>query len=600
MNFLKIIILIIISLTVSRIHAQKIQSAHAEQQEIYSQYSFKSEAAWNALKSYTPGQKKIYTSKNKQLQKITYGWYPYWMGTAYYDFDYSLLSDVAYFSYEVNSQNGTPDDIYYWLTTEIVDKAHAAGSRIHLTATLFSGHETFFANPEAQSTFIDSIVSLVAYREADGVNIDFEVVPSSVKNELTALMHNLSEALKAYRSDAQLSIALPAVDWSNSFDVAAMADAVNYFIIMGYEYHWSGSAYAGPGAPKNNGGIWSAIDLTRSVNSYLEKGVPREQLVLGLPYYGRDWPVVAGAVPVQTEGSGSPKIYSAVRNDFNENEKLWDEHSSVSYYNYTEGTQNRQCWFNDTASLALIYDMIKMKDIAGMGIWALGYDGDYPDLWKLLEEKFTNEANIRTSGTFSDMGGPKGDYYNNEDWQFTIHPPEGDSLFLQFEYVDIEVNYDTLFIYAGEPVYENLINTLSGNDNPDLIKIPGREANFRFKSDGATTGKGWLMRWKIDEAPATDLIEPKPQKSLTVYPNPFSNRLTVDIESKYNQSIVLKLTDIRGRSVFQSAEKLRPGKNQINLSFLKLSLPPGYYVLTVLSEQNVLEKRSVKICKCTD
>lgn len=38
------------------------------------------------------------------------------------------------------------------------------------------------------------------------------MVPASVKEELTTLMHNLSDALKAYRPDAQLSIALPAVD----------------------------------------------------------------------------------------------------------------------------------------------------------------------------------------------------------------------------------------------------------------------------------------------------------------------------------------------------------------------------------------------------
>ena len=597
---MKIITILIITLTVSQINAQELRSAHAEQQEYYSHYGFDSEKAWNALKTYTPGQNKIYTSQNRELLKITYGWYPYWMGTAYYDFDYSLLSDIAYFSYEVNAQTGEPDTTHYWKTTNIVNEAHTAGSRVHLTATLFSDHETFFFNPEAQNTFIDSIVSLVAYREADGINIDFEMVPSSVKEELTALMHNLSAALKTYRPDAQLSIALPAVDWSNSFNVAAMLDATDYFIIMGYEYHWSGSAYAGPGAPKNNGGIWSAYDLTRSVNKYLEKGIPKEQLVLGLPYYGRVWPVVADMVPAQTEGSGSPKIYSAIRNEFSGYEKLWDEHASVSYYSYIENAQNRQCWFNDTASLALIYDMIKMKEIAGMGIWALGYDGDYPDLWELLEEKFTHEANIRPTGTFSDMGGPQGDYYNHENWQFTINPPEGDSIFLTIDYIDIEAGYDTLFIYGSSPDEEHLLAELSGSEHPEIIKTAGRQMHFYFKSDGATTGNGWLMHWATDEPPTSDIPELKHKNKLTVYPNPFKNRLSIDIESEKNEQITVKLTDIRGRSVFQSKEQLKPGKNQINLNFLKFSLPSGYYVLTVLSEQNVIEERSVKICKCTD
>lgn len=94
------------------------------------------------------GRKTIsYNSNDKSLNRIVYGWYLYRTGTAYEDFDYSLLSDVPYFSYEVNSQTDEPDDIYFRKTTNIVNKAHAAGSCVHLTATLFSDHESFSPIP---------------------------------------------------------------------------------------------------------------------------------------------------------------------------------------------------------------------------------------------------------------------------------------------------------------------------------------------------------------------------------------------------------------------------------------------------------------------
>ena len=37
------------------------------------------------------------------------------------------------------------------------------------------------------------------------------------------------------------------------------------------------------------------------------------------------------------------------------------------------------------------YDLIKYKNLKGMGIWALGYDRGYNDLWKVIAEKLTNK-----------------------------------------------------------------------------------------------------------------------------------------------------------------------------------------------------------------
>ncbi|MFT4678625.1 MAG: spore germination protein YaaH, partial [Chitinophagales bacterium] len=44
-------------------------------------------------------------------------------------------------------------------------------------------------------------------------------------------------------------------------------------------------------------------------------------------------------------------------------------------------------------SLSIKYDWIKKNKIGGVGIWALGYDNGYPELWNLLTEKFSQEQN---------------------------------------------------------------------------------------------------------------------------------------------------------------------------------------------------------------
>ena len=54
----------------------------------------------------------------------------------------------------------------------------------------------------------------------------------------------------------------------------------------------------------------------------------------------------------------------------------------------------RQLFFEDVKSLSIKYDWIKRNKIGGVGIWALGYDNEHPELWNLLSKKFSEEENV--------------------------------------------------------------------------------------------------------------------------------------------------------------------------------------------------------------
>ena len=68
----------------------------------------------------------------------------------------------------------------------------------------------------------------------------------------------------------------------------------------------------------------------------------------------------------------------------------WDEDAQApwfAYYNEEVGVY-RQCHYENVRSLRAKYDLVKAQGLGGIGIWALGYDGDRPELWSLLEEEF--------------------------------------------------------------------------------------------------------------------------------------------------------------------------------------------------------------------
>lgn len=557
-------------------------SVHAEQANYFSQFDLKSEADWDEFNKYQP-EFSAYKKTKTVLNREVFGWHPYWSGTMYYDYNFNLLSEVSYFSYEVNPQTGKPDNIHYWLTTELVDVAQQSGKRVSLTATLFSQHETFFSNSQAVSTFIDSIVSLVEYRQADGINIDFESIPGSQRDNLTAMMNQLNDALHSYNPDARLSIALPAVDWSNSFDVFAMRDAVDLFIIMGYEYYWSGSSSAGPGSPKNGGDIWGNYNTTTSIRNYLNKGVNPDKLCLAVPYYGREWTTEDDEIPSATTSSGSPVIYRSIMEEYQNYNYFEDPHSSTPVYIYEDGGEIKQCWFNNAWSNGLKYDYINLKNIAGIGIWALGYDYGFPKLEEMIKEKFSDQGNTFCSGTFTDTGGPEGDYYNSEDWYYTIAPKDAQNIYLKIKSFNTEAGYDTLYIFDGINPSAPLLYKLSGTDFPADAFSAGSAVCFYFNSDHATTREGWEIEWSCTEF--QDITEIS-DSQIQVIPNPFCSDFKVFTGEK-NKLSKYEIWDLSGK-------KIVSGKIKEKQTKIKPHIKAGVYILKLLGNDVSISKKIIK------
>ncbi len=595
MKLSKQLITVLIFIAVNQyITAQK--SILQEENDKYKSYTFKSEKEWDVFNHFVPQKnKKTYGYKNTDLTKVIFGWNPYWMGTAYKDFDYSLLTDVSYFSYEVDPSTGLPSDLHYWKTTELVDSAHANNCRVSLTVTLFSGHATFFANKNLQQTLIDTVISLIQYRNADGVNLDIESVPSDQSAGLTAFVQNFCTQFHNSFPSGQVSIDLPAVNWSDKFDVANMVNYIDLFLIMGYDYHWSGSEEAGPVAPKNNGEIWSAYDITRSINYYLDKGISAEKLALAVPYYGRDWSTNSSAVPSSTTGSSSSKTYKAVRDEMSNYEHHWDINSSVPYITYQDAGKWHQCWFDNEFSLADKYDLVKMKNLAGIGIWALGYDGSYPNLWEMLSEKFRVGAAKLGYGVFTDMGGPRGNYYNNEDYYFTIAPIGATEIKLVFDEFSTDAN-DVLVIYDGNANSGSILATYSGNpDVSDTLTASSGIMSFHFVSDNTTVASGWYARWTNQDYVLNVSKKTFDVQSFKLFPNPVNDYLKAEIKLIKPTDLEISILNITGSIIKQKTISVNSGNNLIDLSSLISGLKQGNYFISVSSGIYSLSKKIVII-----
>ncbi|MDY0102468.1 MAG: glycosyl hydrolase family 18 protein [Lentimicrobium sp.] len=546
-------------------------SIHQQQSESYSLLGKLSDEQYDSINGFE--LRKDPTQTALPLQKRVFGYHPYWSGNLWQNYRWDLLSDLCYFSYEVDPATGEALTTHDWSTAPVIDTALVHGVKVHLCVTLFSGHASFFSNPLARQTLTANLIELVSSRGANGINLDFEAVPSSQQQGLTDYIIQLSQALHAVLPLAELSIAAPAVNWSNTFDLPAISPWLDLVMVMAYDYYWNGSDLAGPVS-----GFWPMTasfnyGVNSSLSYYQSMGVPEFKLLLGLPYYGREWPVNSNVLPASTTGQGTAITYKNIRGNttyYNPSNYYWDYRSFNPYYSYFT-THWRQCFFDDEQSLGAKYDLVNRRGVAGIGIWALGYDNGYSELWNLIEQKFSLAPQSLCEDTAYDTGGPWWNYSNNESYTETIQSAWPGPLSITFSNLALEAGYDSLWIYDGLNTDATLLAALSGNAIPPEILTSGNAFTLKFASDALTVNSGYELIWKC---PTAGIEDNEITSAIKVFPNPVNEFLNVLFSELPTSLIRVSLLNMKGQNVLNYL--IQPS---ISFTIPVKSVNSGLYIL---------------------
>jgi spore germination protein YaaH len=331
-------------------------------------------------------------------KKEVLGFFPYWMLPKQQEVNLNMLTSVALFGLEVDGAGNIVTNANdaqaaggwnMWRSPDLdmfVKRAKGQGIKVYLTFKSFnsSNIDALAKSDTAQKSFIANAMYLVNSKNLDGINIDFEYVgiPSDeVRDGFTRLITNLNTELKRQIPKASLSIDTYLVSGSERgiFNVSVLAQNLDAFVIMGYDMH---TPLGDPGPVSAMGGGTNIIGY---VQNYLEK-VDASKIILAVPYYGYDW-------PTNPDSSQAVKIlpYAQIAESSKNTSLSWDETSQTPFFTYREEGVERVVHFDNVRSLAIKYDFINSKNLKGVGLWALGYDGQNQDLEKLLIDKFINK-----------------------------------------------------------------------------------------------------------------------------------------------------------------------------------------------------------------
>ena len=328
-------------------------------------------------------------SNIEDQQTRVYGWHPYWMKNTQADYNYNLLTTLSYYSLEAsyvpdkNRITYTDHNINGLEAKKLFNRASQAGCRIDVTFKSQDANviDSILNNPPSQEATIHYLLEILnSNYQFDGICIAFESIPPSNAASLLAFMSNLKMALKG--SNRTLKIALPAKDYFNNYDILNLNKVVDEYILMAYNYHHKGSS-EGPVCPlyddKRN------LHLKGSVTEYLSKGIPYHKLIVALPFYGIVW------VKDKKKDKyvfSKHLTYAQVKHQLarTKAEIKFDKVSYTYYYEYEEKSKMYRCYFDNEKSLVKKYKWLIDQHIAGVGIWALGYDKGSDEFWNMIEK----------------------------------------------------------------------------------------------------------------------------------------------------------------------------------------------------------------------
>lgn len=238
-----------------------------------------------------------------------------------------------------------------------------------------------------RTALAQQIANAVRDYNLDGVNIDIEGMNELDRDNYTDFVRILRGKLPAGKV---LSVAVASnpngftKGWQGSYDYSSLALYSDYIIVMAYDEHYEGG---GPGP------VASASFVERSIQYALEK-VPKEKIILGIPFYGRYWKegdTYSGyganmdTVQKLIEKYNGNAVYDRSSQSLKAvvTIKPGDETARVGHRELTAGTYI--IWGENEESIKYKLRLVQKYDLKGTASWSLsqetGNTWDYYSLW---------------------------------------------------------------------------------------------------------------------------------------------------------------------------------------------------------------------------
>lgn len=229
---------------------------------------------------------------------------------------------------------------------------------------------------EKRAYLISQLMSYASEYELDGINVDFEALPSEAGEDFAQFIRELSIACR------QAGLVLSVDNYVSTASTShyhrdAQGECVDYVIIMGYDEHYNGS--------EESGSVASIDFVIDGITKTLEE-VPAEKVINAVPLYTRVWKetpksasqaekedpnqkYIPYTLNVETLGMADALEYVANSGV----QPKWDEVTQQNYAEWQIGERTIKVWLEDEDSLTAKIQSMHNFNLAGIAAWQLRF-----------------------------------------------------------------------------------------------------------------------------------------------------------------------------------------------------------------------------------
>lgn len=325
----------------------------------------------------------------KQESKVI-GWIPYWdqkLATQSFKQNANKIDYISLFWYRLD-ENGNLE-LYNNVVEDksIIDFAKKKNVKVlALVANLsddgssiwdYKRVDKVIFTKESRKKHIDELIKLVEKNNFDGIDIDYEALKSSQRENFSLFIEDLSKEL--HKKNKILGVAIHPktsdgnpheANGSQAQDLKKIGRHADQLYFMTYLEH---GAFSDPGPI-------GSLPWMRQVLEFGMSQVPKQKVYLGIGLMGAHWIKENDEFKGQDNELPFLEIVK-VANQHNIT-PIWDDVSKTPYLKFQTDSKDNIVWFENAESIKLRVDLAKDRGIGGVAFWRLG--GEDERIWRLF------------------------------------------------------------------------------------------------------------------------------------------------------------------------------------------------------------------------
>jgi spore germination protein YaaH len=264
---------------------------------------------------------------------------------------------------------------------EYVDWAHAQGVQVWplVFDVWYDQSAAFLMNRNSREHAISQLIHYVEMLNLDGINIDFEHLRAPQGPYKIQFLRELAIPMRRHGVVLSAAVKVP-FPFNAFYRRDLIGKTVDFVMVMTYDEFWATAPETGHGHGPNA----SLPFVRRGVENMLEL-VPRERLIMSIPFYNRIWR--------ETMATGEVRHHAAMgtnstRNFFNERNAVWVWDFEIgSYFGEAVGihegeTVTFRVWLEDARSVQEKMHIFYDNRLAGISVWSRFFE--IPEFWDVI------------------------------------------------------------------------------------------------------------------------------------------------------------------------------------------------------------------------